>query len=110
MIANFNQLGIYQSMKELNLILSSAQLEKNMSELFEKDKSVISSKYVKNIFTLGGNDDEDHKIGHQQNSQIAFHEYAIRIMVYSDFGNKENVIDVIFFLFAFKYKVGDLPQ
>ena len=50
-------------MKELNLILSSAQLEKFMSELFEKDKYVISSKYVKNIFTLGRNDDEDHKIG-----------------------------------------------
>ena len=43
-----------------------------MSELFEKDKSVISSKYVKNIFTIGRNDDEDHKIGHQQNSQIRF--------------------------------------
>ena len=59
-------------MKELNLILNSAQLEKVVSELFEKDKSVISSKYVKNIFTIGRNDDEDHKIGHQQNSQIRF--------------------------------------
>ena len=59
-------------MKELNLILSSAQLEKYMSEPFEKDKAAISSKYVKNIFTIGRNDDEDHKIGHQQNSQIRF--------------------------------------
>ena len=59
-------------MKKLNLILNSAQLEKVMSELFEKDKSVISLKYVKNIFTIGRNDDDDHKTGHQQNSQIRF--------------------------------------
>ena len=45
-------------MKKLNLILNSAPLEKVMSELFEKDKSVISLKYVKNIFTIGRNDDE----------------------------------------------------
>ena len=43
-----------------------------MSELFEKDKSVISSKYVKNIFTIGRNDDEDHKIGHQQQPDTLF--------------------------------------
>ena len=43
-----------------------------MSEPFEKDKAAISSKYVKNIFTIGRNDDEDHKTGHQQNSQIRF--------------------------------------
>ena len=59
-------------MIELNLILSSTQLEKFISELFEKDKSVISSKYVKNIFTIGRNDDEDHKIGHQQQPDRLF--------------------------------------
>ena len=51
-------------MKELNLKFSSARLEKCISELLEKDKSVISSNYVKNIFTLGRNDDQDHKTGH----------------------------------------------
>ena len=61
LITNFNQLGLYQSMKKLNLILNSAQLEKVMSE-----------KYVKNIFTIGRNDDEDHKIGHQQQPDTLF--------------------------------------
>ena len=51
---------------------SSAQLQEYMSETFEKDEAAISSKYVKNIFTIGRNDDEDHKIGHHQNSQIRF--------------------------------------
>ena len=37
-----------------------------MCELFEKYKATISSKCVKNDFTIGRNDDEDHKIGHQQ--------------------------------------------
>ena len=33
-----------------------------MSEPFEKDKATISSKYVKNIFTIGRNDDEDYNM------------------------------------------------
>ena len=37
-----------------------------MSEPFEKDKAAISLKYVKNSFTIGRNDDEEHKIGDQQ--------------------------------------------
>ena len=43
-------------------------------------------------------------------ARYAFHESAIRIMLNSDFGSKEKVLDVIFFLFAFKYKVEDIPQ
>ena len=43
-------------------------------------------------------------------ARYAFHASAIRIMLYSDFGNQEKVLDVNFFLFAFKYKVEDLPQ
>ena len=43
-------------------------------------------------------------------ARYAFHESAIRIMLYSDFGNKEKVLDVNFFLFAFKYKVEDLNK
>ena len=43
-----------------------------MSEPFEKDKAAISSKYVQNIFTIGRNDDEDHKISHQQQPDTLF--------------------------------------
>ena len=104
LITNFNQLGICPSMKRLNEV--NTQLANSMLEVFEKDKAATASKHVKNVFTTGGFDNEDHDPS-STTATYAYHGSAISITQHPDDDNEGIKRDInVFSRNASKTRVG----